>query len=112
MPITGSGCRGIGGGESSAGDPKARSGSNKLNAGLYNCSIKQTVTPAEFAPAPEICLIPAEGLREGFNTTYTNLLKTKGFQIRQLASNSLPSACSLSTTYVGTWNWDLLLYMS
>ncbi|RON45862.1 hypothetical protein BK666_15205 [Pseudomonas frederiksbergensis] len=78
------------------------------------CSIKQTVTPAELSSeiAPEICLIPVEGLREGFNTTYENLLKSKGFHTRQIPSGSAPSSCPLSTTYIGTWSWDLAIYMS
>lgn len=78
------------------------------------CSIKQTVTPAELSSemTPEICLIPAEGLREGFNTAYENLLKNKGFQTRQLPPGSSPSSCPLSTTYIGTWSWDLAIYMS
>lgn len=81
---------------------------------ITGCSIKQTVTPASLSLdlPPEICLIPAEGLRTGFNTTYTALLKDKGFQTRELTPGSSPSTCALSTTYIGTWNWDLALYMS
>lgn len=78
------------------------------------CSIKQTVTPAVMSSemTPEICLIPAEGLRKGFNTTYDALLRKKGFQTRQIPPGSSPSSCRLSTTYIGTWSWDLALYMS
>lgn len=78
------------------------------------CSIKQTVTPAVISSEipPEICLIPAEGLREGFNTTYDAQLKKKGFRTRQIPPGSSPSICKLSTTYIGTWSWDLALYMS
>ncbi len=35
--------------------------------------------PAPPPESPEICTIPAEGLREGFNTTYTAQLRSKGF---------------------------------
>lgn len=78
------------------------------------CSIKQTVTPVQLSSemTPEICLIPAEGLREGFNTTYENLLKSKGFHTRQIPPGSSPSSCPLSTTYIGTWSWDMAIYMS
>jgi len=78
------------------------------------CSIKQTVTPAVLSSdmAPEICMIPAEGLREGFNTTYVKLLTDKGFHTRQIPPGSSPSSCPLSTTYIGTWSWDLAIYMS
>lgn len=81
---------------------------------VSGCSIKQTVTPAVMSSeiSPEICLIPAEGLREGFNTTYDTQLKKKGFHTRQIPSGSSPSSCRLSTTYIGTWSWDLALYMS
>ena len=81
---------------------------------LSGCSIKQTVTPVALSPAqsPEICMIPAEGLRAGFNTTYTAQLRSKGFQTRQLPPGSPPASCALSTTYIGQWSWDLALYMS
>lgn len=81
---------------------------------ITGCSIKQTVTPVRLSAelAPEICAIPAMGLRVGFNTTYQRLLSDKGFKIRQLAAGSKPNRCPLSTTYTGTWRWDLLLYMS
>ncbi len=82
--------------------------------GLCGCSIKQTVTRVAFsaAQAPEICMIPAEGLRAGFNTTYTAQLRSKGFQTRELRPGSPPASCALSTTYIGQWSWDLALYMS
>ncbi|MCW8156111.1 hypothetical protein D7243_07910 [Stutzerimonas stutzeri] len=81
---------------------------------MTGCSIKQTVTPANLSAelAPEICTIPAVGLRAGFNTTYQQLLRDKGFKTRQLAAGSSPTSCPLSTAYTGTWRWDLLLYMS
>lgn len=81
---------------------------------LAGCSIKQTVTPVAFsgAQAPEICMIPAEGLRVGFNTTYTAQLRSKGFQTRELRPGTPPASCALSTTYIGQWSWDLALYMS
>lgn len=81
---------------------------------ISGCSIKQTVTPASLsaALAPEICTIPSLGLRAGFNTTYQQLLREKGFKTRQLSPGSSPDRCPLSTTYTGTWRWDLLLYMN
>lgn len=81
---------------------------------MTGCSIKQAVTPASISTdlPPEICMIPAKDLRAGFNTTYTTLLKEKGFHTRELTPGSSPSTCALSTTYIGTWSWDLALYMS
>ena len=81
---------------------------------LSGCSIKQTVTPVALSAArsPEICMIPAEGLRAGFNTTYTAQLRSKGFQTRELPPGTTPGSCALSTTYIGQWSWDLALYMS
>ncbi|MDQ0669178.1 MULTISPECIES: Sbal_3080 family lipoprotein [Pseudomonas] len=80
---------------------------------ITGCSIKQTVAPATLSndQPPEICLIPAEGLRAGFNTTYTAQLRSKGFQTREVAAGSPPSVCTLSTTYIGKWTWDMALYM-
>ncbi len=81
---------------------------------ITGCSIKQSVTSASLSAelAPEICTIPAAGLRAGFNTTYQQLLRDKGFRTRELAAGSSPDRCPLSTTYTGTWRWDLLLYMN
>jgi len=80
---------------------------------ISGCSIKQNVTPATLSAelAPEICMIPAIGLRSGFNTTYQQLLRDKGFTTRQMAPGSSPNRCPLSTTYTGRWGWDLALYM-
>ncbi|WP_217475846.1 Sbal_3080 family lipoprotein [Stutzerimonas stutzeri] len=81
---------------------------------LAGCSIKQTVTPAALSAelTPEICTVPAIGLRAGFGVAYQQALRDKGFRTRQLAPGSDPARCPLSTTYTGTWRWDLLLYMS
>lgn len=78
------------------------------------CSIKQSVSPAELAAelAPEICAIPAAGVRAGFTRAYLQLLRDKGFEVRQLAPGSNPDRCPVSTTFTGTWRWDVLLYMS
>lgn len=81
---------------------------------LAGCSIKQTVTPVAFsgAQAPQICLIPAEGLRAGFNAAYTAQLRSKGFETRELPPGTPPASCALATTYIGQWSWDMALYMS
>ena len=81
---------------------------------VTGCSIKQAVTPATLSAelVPEICTIPAPGLRAGFSTTYQQLLRDKGFRTRQLAPGSNPARCPLSTTFTGSWRWDLLLYMN
>ena len=85
-----------------------------LALALTGCSITQTVTPVSLSTtqSPEICTIPAEGLREGFNTTYTAQLRSKGFHTRELPPGSPPASCALSTTYIGKWSWDMALYMS
>lgn len=81
---------------------------------LAGCSIKQTVTPVAFSgdQAPQICLIPAEGLRAGFNATYTAQLRSKGFETREMPPGTPPASCALATTYIGQWSWDMALYMS
>jgi hypothetical protein len=80
---------------------------------VSGCSIKQNVTPAAFVStqAPQICMIPAQGLRQGFHTTYKQQLVNKGFEVRELQPSASPSECALSTRYVGNWSWDLALYM-
>lgn len=78
------------------------------------CSIKQTVDAAKLSPEmkPEICMIAARGVRSGFTETYRSALQSKGFLVQELAPGSSPSSCPLSTTYTGTWKWDMALYMS
>ena len=82
-------------------------------ASMLGCSIKQTVDPAQLSPTlqPEICMIAEPGVREGFNHAYGAALQAKGFTLRQLPAGSSPSRCPLSTTYTGTWRWDVALYM-
>ncbi|WP_312679853.1 Sbal_3080 family lipoprotein [Stutzerimonas nitrititolerans] len=82
-------------------------------ASMLGCSIKQTVDPAQLSPTlqPEICMIAAPGVREGFTHAYGAALQSKGFTLRQLPAGSSPSRCPLSTTYTGTWRWDVALYM-
>lgn len=81
---------------------------------LSGCSIKQQVKPTELSAtlAPDICLIPGNGVREGFTVAYGNALKDKGFSVRTLNTSASPSLCPLSSTFTGNWSWDLALYMS
>lgn len=81
---------------------------------LSGCSIKQQVDPAELAAtlAPDICLIPGNGVRDGFTNAYSDALRDKGFSVRTLHMGASPSRCPLSTTYTGNWRWDFALYMS
>lgn len=76
---------------------------------ISGCSIKQNVTPTTLSAelAPEICMIPAIGLRSGFNTTYQQLLRDKGFTTRQMAPGSSPNAARsarpIPVTGAGIW---------
>ncbi|SEI21072.1 Sbal_3080 family lipoprotein [Pseudomonas fuscovaginae UPB0736] len=81
---------------------------------ITGCSIKQQVTPVDFAanPAARICVIPADGVRESFTEAYGNALKGKGFTVEVLPSASNPQACPLSSTLLGRWSWDMALYLS
>lgn len=80
---------------------------------LCGCSIKQNVTPATLVtPASnEICMIPAQGLREGFHNAYREQLQQKGFVIVEKAPGSSTSSCALATAYTANWAWDLAMYM-
>ncbi|MFP5423403.1 MAG: Sbal_3080 family lipoprotein [Gammaproteobacteria bacterium] len=81
---------------------------------LSGCSIKQQVDAATLTAslAPDICLIPGKGVRDGFTTAYGDALRDKGFSVRTLHMGASPSRCPLSTTYTGNWRWDFALYMS
>ena len=80
---------------------------------LGGCSIKQNVTPATLAtPASnQICMIPAQGLREGFHSAYREQLQQKGFAVIEKAPGSSTSSCPLATAYTANWAWDLAMYM-
>jgi len=81
---------------------------------ITGCSIKQQVTPVDFAanPAALICVIPADGVRESFTEAYGNALKSKGFTVQVLPSVSNPQNCPLSSTLLGRWSWDMAMYLS
>ncbi len=81
---------------------------------ITGCSIKQQVTPVDFAanPAALICVIPADGVRESFTEAYGNALKSKGFTVQILPSVSNPQNCPLSSTLLGRWSWDMAMYLS
>ncbi|KPA91960.1 hypothetical protein PF66_01543 [Pseudomonas asplenii] len=81
---------------------------------ITGCSIRQQVTPVDFAanPAARICVIPADGVRESFTEAYGNALKGKGFTVAVLPSASNPQDCPLSSTLLGRWSWDMALYLS
>ncbi|SDT13229.1 hypothetical protein SAMN05216598_4092 [Pseudomonas asplenii] len=81
---------------------------------ITGCSIKQQVTPVDFAanPAALICVIPADGVRESFTEAYGNALKGKGFTVQVLPSVSNPQNCPLSSTLLGRWSWDMAMYLS
>lgn len=78
------------------------------------CSIKQDVRPAQMdlAAEPEICLVPATGVRESLSEAYEQALQQKGFTTKRLSPGTRPSQCALSTAYTANWSWDLALYMS
>ncbi len=80
---------------------------------ISGCSIKQNVTPAALSAelAPEICMIPALNLRAGFTRAYQASLVEKGFRTRLMRPGSSPDRCTLATTFIGRWGWDLALYM-
>lgn len=80
---------------------------------LGGCSIKQNVTPATLVtPASnEICMIPAQGLRESFHNAYREQLQQKGFAIVEKTPGSSTSSCPLATAYTANWAWDLAMYM-
>lgn len=81
---------------------------------LAGCSIKQDVRPAQLDTnaAPEICLIPATGVRKSLTQAYARALQQKGFITRELSEGSSNTRCPLATAYTATWRWDLALYMS
>ena len=72
---------------------------------------KQTVKPFE-SDVSEVCIIENPKVRESFLQVYRDALTQKGYVVKMLNEHSDISDCSVTTTYLARWRWDLALYMS
>ena len=79
---------------------------------LVGCTITQEVDPVERTPTGEVCIIEDPAVREGFLATYRATLDELGYSVRMLPPDSPFDSCTVTSTYLGRWSWDLALYMS
>lgn len=59
-----------------------------------------------------LCIIENPAVRKGFFETYQQVLQERGHTVRTLPQGSDIRACTLTTTYMGRWSWDLAIYLS
>lgn len=78
---------------------------------LGACSTKQ-VTPVAIPEEKRICIIENPKVLHDFLGAYRRALEARGFQVEVIGPASQPSACPMTTAYVGFWRWDLVLYLA
>ncbi|MCP4050095.1 MAG: hypothetical protein GY730_05245 [bacterium] len=81
---------------------------------IGGCSVKYTVTPVEGVQeyTGEICVIEDPTVNDEFLPAYKSLLKEKGFNVKIIPAGSPEDSCELTSTYLGKWSWDFILYMA
>jgi hypothetical protein len=80
---------------------------------LYSgCSIKRDVIPVKELKSNEICIIEDKAVKEGFVKAYKRALEEMGYEVTILPSSETIASCSIVSTYLGRWSWDLAIYLS
>jgi hypothetical protein len=82
-----------------------------LAVGLGACATKQ-VSPVAMQDEKRICIVENPKVLHDFLGAYRRALEARGFQVDVIAPASELSACPVTTTYVGFWRWDLVLYLA
>jgi len=83
-----------------------------VSFGFLGCAITQHVDPIAAAPTPEVCIIENPDVREGFLSEYKATLHTRGYEVRVLPRDASLDACTVTSTYVARWSWDVTIYMA
>lgn len=85
-----------------------------FNMLILGCSVKYAANPVKSLDmsSKEICIIEDTSVRAEFLSEYRSALEKKGFQVRVLNTGSSISACPLTSTYIGKWSWDFVVYMA
>jgi hypothetical protein len=79
---------------------------------LSACAIQQTVQPVPGLQARDICIIENPSVRAGFLESYKNTMRAKGYDIKQMPSDTPLTGCKVISTYMANWKWDFAAYMS
>jgi hypothetical protein len=85
-----------------------------FNLLLLGCSVKYSAEPITSldTSSNEICVIEDKNTNEEFLPAYRNVLEKKGFVVRILTPGSDIAICPLTSTYMGNWSWDFVMYMA
>jgi hypothetical protein len=81
---------------------------------LFGCTIIHTANPVSIQKidSKEICVIGGTYGDAKFLPAYKKALEKKGFLVNTLSAGSDVTACPLSSTYLSSWSWDFVSYMS
>ena len=85
-----------------------------FNLLFFGCSVSHIANPVTNIEtgSKEICVIEDTRVRESFLPAYKAALEKKGFSVRILSPGADVASCPLTSTYVGRWSWDFVLYMA
>jgi hypothetical protein len=81
---------------------------------LGGCTIVQTAQPVSLRDGDprQICVVEDPRVFEEFLPLYKAALERKGFSVKLIPPNSLPSSCPFTSTYHALRSWDFVTYMS
>lgn len=83
-----------------------------LVTAFSGCAIHQNVKPVERFDDKQICIIEKPAVKPGFLETYSRVLTSKGYVVKQLSPSASLVDCPVTSTYNARWQWDLALYMA
>jgi hypothetical protein len=85
-----------------------------FNLLLLGCSVKYTANPVTNIDriSKEVCIIEDTNISPDFLPAYRTALEKKGYVVRVLNPGSSITSCPLTSTYTGSWSWDMVMYMS
>jgi len=84
-----------------------------LSIFFTGCSIKQEVKSIDSLDSKEVCIIKNDKVRDTFLEVYRNTLENKNYKVIVKEKNSNDDqVCSIKSTYIANWRWDLAMYMA
>lgn len=78
---------------------------------LGACSSVQKIDPVASHAGEKVCIVENPKVREGFLSSYQRAIEAKGMAVQVVPATAGTQACTLTSTYTASWNWDLALYM-
>lgn len=78
---------------------------------LGACSSIQKVEPVKAHAGEKLCIVENPDVRDGFLKSFSKAVTARGYEVAVVPSTAPNDICSLTSTYVANWNWDLAMYM-